>query len=111
MKMDKAKIDEFIRSADMRSDQEHNMQSFMDDTFGADAAVAPTMFSFLKRIAAQTQLIHLNYSPEEEKLVLIGTQSQVNDAQMLVEFLWRLQQKNKAKEQDIKGLVTVISIF
>jgi len=103
MDMDQAKIDSFIASADMRSDSQQT--SFTDPNgFGDDSSSSPTMFSFLKRIAAQTRLIHLNYSPEEAKLVLIGTRGQVRDAKMLVTFLWRLQDNNKSKENHIKDL-------
>jgi len=59
----------------------------------------------LRRIMAQTQLIHLGFSASLEKLVLVGRQRQVADARMLIQFVWGLRRIYRDKEQGVRAAV------
>eukprot|EP01083_Nonionella_stella_P195846 721026_1 len=59
--------------------------------------------SQLRRIAHQTHLIHMNFSPSTEKLILIGKRQNVYDAKMLIKFVWDLRQLYRKKEEGVKN--------
>ena len=80
------------------------MNSDDKNGFGVDENMnkSETTMDQLRRIAKQTNLIHLNFSPSEEKLILIGTKQQVQDAKMLIKFVWSLRETYKQKEDQVK---------
>jgi len=103
------KIQEFKSSADLSN--QSSLQSFMNPTsstimsglFGNDKEnKSATTMEQLRRITKQTNLIHLNFSPEQEKLLLIGTKKQVSDAKMLINFVWNLRESYRKKEEQVK---------
>lgn len=99
------RIKDFQASADLSN--QSSLHSFMNqkmDLFGDDAKTNKSAQTIeqLKNIAEKTNLIHLNFCPEQEKLLLVGTQSQVRDARMLIKFVWKLREDYRKKEEQVR---------
>jgi len=82
-----------------------NSMMFGDEDDDGDNPTARSDMQQLRRIAEQTGLIHLNFNPVQEALVLIGNREAVRDARMLITYLWSLrnyyrEQEKKAKEEE-----------
>jgi len=92
-------IEEFKKAADLSNQSSLTYPNIFDDE---DEDKSETRMDELRRIAKQTGLIHLNFSPTEQKLVLIGTRWAVQDAKMLINFAWRLRDTYKKKEDNAK---------
>merc|ERR1712228_105369 len=100
MSLSQDKINEFESSMAIKGDNGAKNALFMDQD--NDFSAAQTTNLQLKRIALQIGLIHLNYCPTEKKLILIGQRQQVEDAKMLIDFVWSLKVQYSVKEDQVK---------